>query len=178
MEKFCRTKLWSREKKYYQLYWNRSTEQLYCLSGKREKRSEHLVIFIHWWTYSKPFSHLLYRIVSQDAILIFFSQDCINALNDAIDGKEEGIMVKMPESAYKPNTRKGGWYKIKPEYVNNLMDELDVLVIGGYFGVGHRSGMMSHFLCALADKNDGEDKPKKFHSFCKVFKFYLLSLLS
>ena len=96
------------------------------------------------------------------------SQDCINALNDAIDGKEEGIMVKMPESAYKPNTRKGGWYKIKPEYVNNLMDELDVLVVGGNFGVGHRSGMMSHFLCALADRKDGEDKPKKFHSFCKV----------
>ena len=86
-------------------------------------------------------------------------------------------MVKMPESAYKPNTRKGGWYKIKPEYVNNLMDELDVLVVGGYFGVGHRSGMMSHFLCALADRRDGEDKPKKFHSFCKVFPGILFIII-
>lgn len=101
----------------------------------------------------------------------YFSQDCINALNDAIDNKEEGIMVKVPESAYKPNTRKGGWYKIKPEYVNNLMDELDVLVVGGYFGVGHRSGMMSHFLCAVADRKDGEDKPKRFCSFCKVWSY-------
>ena len=38
---------------------------------------------------------------------IIFSQDCADALNDAIDGREEGIMVKNPESVYKPNTRKG-----------------------------------------------------------------------
>ncbi len=88
-------------------------------------------------------------------------------------------MVKDPESAYKPNTRKGGWYKIKPEYVNNLMDELDVLVVGGYFGVGHRSGMMSHFLCAVADRKDGEDKPRRFLSFCKVnISFAVLCYLS
>ena len=51
----------------------------------------------------------------------FFSQDCADALNDAIDRREEGIMVKDPESPYKPNTRKGGWYKIKPEYVGKLV---------------------------------------------------------
>ena len=50
-------------------------------------------------------------------ILIISSQDCADALNDAIDRREEGIMVKDPDSPYKPNTRKGGWYKIKPEYV-------------------------------------------------------------
>lgn len=26
-------------------------------------------------------------------------------------------MVKNPESVYRPNTRKGGWFKVKPEYV-------------------------------------------------------------
>ena len=29
-----------------------------------------------------------------------------------------------------------GWLKIKPEYVDNLMDELDLIVVGGYFGKG------------------------------------------
>ncbi len=96
------------------------------------------------------------------------SQDCVNALNEAIDNREEGIMVKVPDSAYKPNKRTGGWYKVKPEYVGGLMDELDLLVVGGYFGVGRRSGLMSHFLCAVADRKEGEDKPRKFHSFCKV----------
>lgn len=29
-----------------------------------------------------------------------------------------------------------GWLKIKPEYVDSLSDQLDVIIIGGYFGVG------------------------------------------
>lgn len=29
-----------------------------------------------------------------------------------------------------------GWLKIKPEYVDSLSDQLDVLIIGGYFGEG------------------------------------------
>lgn len=77
-------------------------------------------------------------------------------------------MVKSPESVYRPNTRKGGWFKIKPEYVGGLMDELDVIVIGGFFGVGSRSGMMSHFLCAVAVPNEDGGEPEVFHSFCKV----------
>lgn len=77
-------------------------------------------------------------------------------------------MVKDPDSVYKPATRKGGWYKIKPEYVGGLMDELDVLVVGGNFGVGSRSHMMSHFLCAVAVKPADDHHPTKFWSFCKV----------
>ena len=28
-------------------------------------------------------------------------------------------MVKDPESVYKPNVRKGGWFKMKPDYMSN-----------------------------------------------------------
>lgn len=52
------------------------------------------------------------------------------------------------------------------------MDELDVLVVGGFFGVGHRSGMMSHFLCALAVPEEDGSHPTVFHSFCKVGSGY------
>ncbi|KAK3794568.1 hypothetical protein RRG08_003717 [Elysia crispata] len=104
------------------------------------------------------------------------NQDCADALNEAIDNKEEGIMVKLTDSVYKPNTRKGGWFKIKPEYIGGLMDELDVLIVGGYFGVGHRGGLVSHFLCAVAvsdnDDSDEEKKPTLFYSFCKVGSGY------
>lgn len=77
-------------------------------------------------------------------------------------------MVKDPETAYKPNTRKGGWYKIKPEYIGGLMDELDLVVVGGFFGAGHRRQMLSHFLCAVAVPPEDGEKPTQFHSFCKV----------
>ena len=106
---------------------------------------------------------------SDNNLTSYCSQDCVDALNDAIEQREEGIMIKDPMSAYKPNTRKGGWYKIKPEYVGGLMDELDVLVVGGYFGGGHRAGMFSHFLCAVAVPPTSDDEhPTTFHSFCKV----------
>lgn len=58
-------------------------------------------------------------------MLYDFSQDCADALNEAIDGREEGIMVKNPESVYRPNTRKGGWFKIKPEYVGGRITSSD-----------------------------------------------------
>ena len=100
--------------------------------------------------------------------IYFCSKECAEALNEAIDEREEGIMVKDVETPYKPNTRKGGWYKLKPEYVGGLMDELDVLVLGGYLGVGHRKGMMSHFLCGVAVPGEGGSHPSVFHSFCRV----------
>jgi DNA ligase-4 len=35
-----------------------------------------------------------------------------NLLNEAIDQREEGIVLKSPDSIYKPNERKGGWVKV------------------------------------------------------------------
>ena len=45
-------------------------------------------------------------------------EEVINELNEAIDNRLEGIVLKDPTSVYKPNNRKGGWYKIKPEVIN------------------------------------------------------------
>uniref|UniRef100_UPI00358EDA60 DNA ligase 4 isoform X2 n=1 Tax=Myxine glutinosa TaxID=7769 RepID=UPI00358EDA60 len=73
------------------------------------------------------------------------------ALNDAIDAREEGIILKQPSSVYKPGKRGHGWLKIKPEYVDGLCDDLDLLIVGGYWGKGQRRGMVSHFLCAVAE---------------------------
>lgn len=97
---------------------------------------------------------------------------CIDALNNAIDNREEGIMVKDCESVYRPSARRGGWFKLKPEYVDGLMDQLDVLIVGGFWGVGHRGGLMSHFLCAVALPMPAGKKPNVFWSFCKVGSGY------
>ncbi|XP_063173881.1 DNA ligase 4 [Candoia aspera] len=95
-------------------------------------------------------------------------KEVVDALNEAIDNREEGIVIKDPMSVYKPDKRGEGWLKIKPEYVSGLMDELDLLIIGGYWGKGLRGGMISHFLCAVAETPLPGEKPSKFHSICRV----------
>uniref|UniRef100_A0A1A7X9Y5 DNA ligase n=1 Tax=Iconisemion striatum TaxID=60296 RepID=A0A1A7X9Y5_9TELE len=104
-------------------------------------------------------------------------QQVVGALNDAIDSREEGIMVKDPLSIYKPDKRGEGWLKIKPEYVDGLMDELDLLIVGGYWGKGRRGGMMSHFLCAIAEAPKPGEKPSVFHSFCRIGSGYTMKEL-
>ncbi|CAH0388751.1 unnamed protein product [Bemisia tabaci] len=96
--------------------------------------------------------------------------EILSALNRAIDNFEEGIMIKNPFSVYKPNSRKDGWYKIKPEYTEGSMIELDVLIIGGYYGgEGRWRTAVTHFLYALAAPSSipGEN-PTEFHSFGRV----------
>jgi len=56
-------------------------------------------------------------------------------------------------------------YKIKPEYVDGLMDELDLVIIGGYFGKGRRANILSHFLCGVLDDSSST---AQFHSMTKV----------
>ncbi|XP_054830436.1 DNA ligase 4 [Eublepharis macularius] len=104
-------------------------------------------------------------------------KEVIDALNEAIDNREEGIVVKDPMSVYKPDKRGEGWLKIKPEYVSGLMDELDLLIVGGYWGKGLRGGMMSHFLCAVAEIPPPGEKPSVFHSVCRIGSGYTMKEL-
>ncbi|RWS12974.1 DNA ligase 4-like isoform X2 [Dinothrombium tinctorium] len=100
-------------------------------------------------------------------------EEAIAALNEAIDRHEEGVMIKEMDSTYKPNLRrKSGWWKLKPEYVQGLVDDLDVVIIGGYYGEGRRAGIISQFLLAVAVKNKDEEIPQEFHSFCRVGSGY------
>uniref|UniRef100_A0A671SF17 DNA ligase IV n=1 Tax=Sinocyclocheilus anshuiensis TaxID=1608454 RepID=A0A671SF17_9TELE len=104
-------------------------------------------------------------------------QEVVNSLNEAIDDLEEGIMVKDPMSIYKPDNRGEGWLTIKPEYVDGLMDELDLLIVGGYWGKGRRSGMLSRFLCAVAEVPSPGEKPTVFHTLCRIGSGYTLKEL-
>ncbi|CAF1240093.1 unnamed protein product, partial [Didymodactylos carnosus] len=105
---------------------------------------------------SKVFEPIEGRIMLSEIRTAHNNQDVINELNMAIDQRQEGIVVKDPFAVYKPNTREnGGWLKIKPDYMLGLNDEIDCLIVGGYFGTGRRSGLLSHFLCcALVKQND------------------------
>ena len=44
-----------------------------------------------------------------------FREDVVRALNEAIDNREEGVVLKDPDSVYQPASRKAGWIKVKPD---------------------------------------------------------------
>ena len=83
----------------------------------------------------------------------------------------EGLVLKNPRSSYTLNARNDDWIKVKPDYMDDGGVDYDCVVIGGYFGSGHRGGQLASFLCGLrATENDvrAGASPEKCYSFCKV----------
>ncbi|OIW33474.1 ATP-dependent DNA ligase [Coniochaeta ligniaria NRRL 30616] len=83
----------------------------------------------------------------------------------------EGLVLKNPRSMYRLNSRNDDWIKVKPEYMSEFGESLDCVVIGGYFGSGHRGGTLSSFLCGLRVSENyikAGANPEKCLSFFKV----------
>ena len=98
-------------------------------------------------------------------------------LRNIVAEASEGLVLKNPGSPYRLNERHNDWIKVKPDYMTDFGESLDVTVIGGYYGKGHRGGKLASFLCGL--RVDGgssqNDASEKFWSFCKVGGGYLAS---
>ena len=67
----------------------------------------------------------------------------------ALKDNQEGIMLKNLEAPYRPGRRVGNMLKLKPEE-----NELDLVITGGKWGTGKRSGWISSFI--LSCKKDGK----------------------
>ncbi|CZR57359.1 related to DNA ligase 4 [Phialocephala subalpina] len=92
-------------------------------------------------------------------------------LHRVIAEASEGLVLKNPRSLYRLNSRNDDWMKVKPEYMTEFGESLDCVVIGGFYGSGHRGGTLSSFLCGLrVDDNrvKAGDDPMKCLSFFKV----------
>ncbi|KAF3930625.1 hypothetical protein ABW19_dt0205583 [Dactylella cylindrospora] len=87
--------------------------------------------------------------------------DIKSKLRDVIAEASEGLVIKNPRSMYHLGDRNDDWIKVKPEYMKELGENFDLLIIGGYYGQGRRGGRLSSFMCGLRQDN-------KFYSFCKV----------
>jgi len=75
----------------------------------------------------------------------------------------EGIVLKHTNSPYRAGARGFAWIKIKREYRSELVDSLDLVVVGGSYGRGRRVGRYGALLLAVYDKNENA-----FKSICKV----------
>eukprot|EP01105_Mastigella_eilhardi_P010104 TRINITY_DN2365_c0_g1_i9.p1 TRINITY_DN2365_c0_g1~~TRINITY_DN2365_c0_g1_i9.p1 ORF type:complete len:411 (-),score=102.92 TRINITY_DN2365_c0_g1_i9:757-1989(-) len=112
------------------------------------------------------------------------TNDIVAALDQAIMNREEGIMLKNLDSTYVPAERKNKWIKLKPEYLDGVGDDLDVIILGGYYGtgLGRRGGTVSHFMVGVvaeggntgsaADATAARQPPTLFYSLAKVGSGY------
>jgi len=89
--------------------------------------------------------------------------DIEDFFENSINAGSEGLMLKILDSPYQAGSRGSHWLKLKREYQNELGDSLDLVVIGGFFGKGRRTGNYGTLL--LATYEEDEDT---FTSICKV----------
>ncbi len=80
-----------------------------------------------------------------------------------LDHGYEGIMIKSLQGEYQAGTRGWNWIKWKKEYVKEMSDTLDLVIVGAYHGRGKRSGLYGALLCAAY--NEKEDL---FETVCKL----------
>lgn len=83
--------------------------------------------------------------------------------NKVVQQGGEGIVMKDLRGPYQAGTRGWHWIKWKPEYSKALRDTFDLVIVGGFHGMGKRGGTLGSYLCAAYDA-----KKDLFFTFCKV----------
>jgi ATP-dependent DNA ligase len=73
------------------------------------------------------------------------------AFAEARGRRNEGLMVKDPDSPYSPGRRGLGWLKMK-----KALATLDCVVVGVELGHGKRHGVLSDYTFAVRNENTGE----------------------
>ncbi len=71
--------------------------------------------------------------------------------SEALNAGHEGAMLKNPKSRYIPGKRGKNWLKLKP-----VMETLDLVVVGGEWGEGKRSHLISSYELACLDPVTGK----------------------
>ena len=68
----------------------------------------------------------------------------------ALTKHEEGIIIKDTQSVYLPNDRsQKHWIKLKTDYIDQLGDTLDLLILGGFYGKRQSEESVNTFLVGV-----------------------------
>ncbi|MGB0855831.1 MAG: ATP-dependent DNA ligase [Nitrosopumilus sp.] len=124
-----------------------------CLDLEYKDRRQKLEKIVKENNYAK---HIPMTIVKSKNEIEEFFENSINA-------GSEGLMLKILDKPYQAGSRGSHWLKLKREYQNELGDSLDLVVIGGFFGKGRRTGNYGTLLLATYDEDEDT-----FTSICKV----------
>jgi DNA ligase-1 len=83
----------------------------------------------------------------------------------AIESGMEGLVIKSlgPDSVYQAGVRGWLWIKYKRDYKSEMIDTVDLVVVGAFHGKGKRAGSYGALLVAAYDPDTGT-----FKTVCKV----------
>ncbi|KIK82388.1 hypothetical protein PAXRUDRAFT_35579 [Paxillus rubicundulus Ve08.2h10] len=96
------------------------------------------------------------------------SKDVRQRMDEVMAARGEGLILKHPDSEYILNGRNKDWLKVKPEYMDDLGETVDVLVVAGNYGTRKRSGGVSTLICAVLDDQHRDDDEPRYSSFVRV----------
>jgi len=99
------------------------------------------------------------------SIIVDDPQELENFFLKAIEDGAEGVMVKAihNDSIYQAGARGWLWIKYKRDYKSEMIDTVDLVVIGAFAGRGRRSGKFGALLMGAYDEDTDT-----FKSVCKV----------
>ncbi len=84
-------------------------------------------------------------------------------LHEAVSLGMEGLVCKSPSSIYEMGARGWNWIKYKRDYRSEMIDTVDLVVVGAFYGRGKRAGLYGAFLAAAYDPSTD-----MFYTVCKV----------
>ncbi|KAI9453421.1 DNA ligase 4 [Lactarius psammicola] len=98
------------------------------------------------------------------------AKDVRKKMEDIMAARGEGLVMKHPDAGYVLNGRNKDWIKVKPEYMDNMGETVDALVVAGNYGSGKRGGGVSTVICAvLDDRNVADtDEDPKYSTFVRI----------
>lgn len=132
------------------LYFNGESLQLKDLKYRKGRMAE---AFKYFDFDEFKFMHIHKWKVGYDA------QDLKTAMTGVIQNNGEGLVAKHWASFYFVGAHSTQWIKLKPYYLRNFVDELDVLILGKE---GH------NFVCGLYGDSEQDKHRDWFISFCVV----------
>ncbi len=108
---------------------------------------------------NEPFrkrTELIKKIITSHPLKIIHSKQIITGdekraeefYKHALKDNQEGVMMKNLDSVYNPGSRVGHMLKVKPEE-----RDFDLVITGGEYGKGKRSGWLSSFILSCRDKD-------------------------
>jgi len=99
------------------------------------------------------------------AIIVRSKEQLDSFFEEAVAAGCEGIIVKAitPDSIYRAGARGWLWIKYKRDYKSEMIDTVDLVIVGAFHGRGKRSGRYGAFLLAAYNK-----ERDTFQTVCKV----------